>query len=171
MEYEEMLKDMIEHQKGYDDAVYEEFETEYEDTKVLLALYDELGEVNHELKALWCYWKKTQKPINEKNLLEELADCWHFALSYYYHEHNEDFDIAARRLFRNHVMVRPERSIRKSLRNYEMCYERLIKTSSAFTVLENLLEISLWCGFTFEQIYEAYLKKNNINWKRLKTGY
>lgn len=81
----EMLFEMIQLQIAYDQAVYEEFETEYDETKTRLALLDEIGETNHELKALWCWWKKTQKPVDWCKVLEELADCWHFALSIYYH--------------------------------------------------------------------------------------
>lgn len=44
--------------------------------KVRMALFDELGEVNHEMKAKWCYWKKSQKPVDRDKLKEELSDVW-----------------------------------------------------------------------------------------------
>ena len=35
-----------------------------------MASFDELGEVNHEMKAEWCYWKKSQEPVNRDKLKE-----------------------------------------------------------------------------------------------------
>lgn len=171
-EYIIMLKDMINRQRDYDDAVYEEFDVDFDETKCVLALFDELGEVNHELKATWCYWKKTQKPVEEAALLEELADCWHFALSYYYHTaRTDEFERDAYNLFHYHEMTRPESSIRKNITWYESQYIRIVEARSPIIILEGLLEISLWCGFTFKGIYEAYCLKNKKNWERLKTGY
>ena len=47
-----------------------------------IAYLDEVGEFIHELKPLWCYWKKEKKPIDKQKVLEELSDCLHFYLSY-----------------------------------------------------------------------------------------
>lgn len=44
--------------------------------KVRMALFDELGEVNHEMKAKRCYWKKSQKPVDRDKLKEEISDVW-----------------------------------------------------------------------------------------------
>lgn len=38
------------------------------------ALFDELGEVNHALKSDWCYWKKSEKPVDREEVKEELSD-------------------------------------------------------------------------------------------------
>ena len=54
----EMLFEMIQLQIAYDQAVYKKFKTEYDEIKTRLALLDEIGETNHELKAFWCWWKK-----------------------------------------------------------------------------------------------------------------
>jgi dimeric dUTPase (all-alpha-NTP-PPase superfamily) len=45
-------------------------------------ILDEVGELTHELKANWCWWKKTQPPVDEKKVLGELVDIWHFVLSW-----------------------------------------------------------------------------------------
>ena len=47
-----------------------------------IAYLDEVGEFIHELKPLWCYWKKEKKQIDKQRVLEELSDCFHFYLSY-----------------------------------------------------------------------------------------
>ena len=49
---------------------------------IKIAYLDEVGELIHELKPLWCYWKKNNKEVNKRRVLEELSDCLHFALSY-----------------------------------------------------------------------------------------
>ena len=56
--------------------------THVEPMFIALAYLDEVGELIHELKPLWCYWKKEHKEINMQRVLEELSDCLHFALSY-----------------------------------------------------------------------------------------
>lgn len=49
---------------------------------IKIAYLDEVGELVHELKPLWCYWKKNNKEVDKQRVLEELSDCLHFALSY-----------------------------------------------------------------------------------------
>ena len=44
-----------------------------------MAILDEIGELTHELKANWCWWKKTQAPVDNEKVLGELVDIWHFA--------------------------------------------------------------------------------------------
>lgn len=169
---QEKLKEMIEMQSEYDDAIYESFETEFDADKCLLALFDELGEVNHELKALWCYWKHSQRPVYEEYLLEELADCWHFGVSYYYNMvEPEDFERDFELLFHYHITNRPKSSIRKSLSWYLRALERVASPTGAFDILDSLYEICLWCGFEFDDIYEAFKRKNDIIWERLREGY
>ena len=61
--------------------ILEEYGNEkYTWDNLLHALFDELGELNHELKAKWCWWKKTQEPVDREKLLEEYVDCIHFGL-------------------------------------------------------------------------------------------
>ena len=38
-----------------------------------------LGELTHELKGDW--WKKSQKPVDRKRVLEELVDVYHFVMT------------------------------------------------------------------------------------------
>ena len=179
----EMLFEMIQLQKAYDQAVYEEFETEYDETKTRLALLDEIGETNHELKSLWCWWKKTQKPVDWDKALEELADCWHFVLSIYYHNIEDwygrmewakisDECIA---LFKENRMMfnciwamdfRPDR-----MKLLLECMEDITGGYNALRIVNSLINLTLCLGFDFEEIYEAYKEKNKVNYERLKNGY
>lgn len=163
MTNQEMIDEMIKLQRAYDNAVYKEFDCEYDEEKCTLALLDEIGEFNHELKANWCWWKKTQKPVDREKAIEELADVWHFALSLTYHlfdelvkknktEHYEFFD------------VQGEQSVELSLLYFGL-------QNNKYYRLENLHAIGLKIGFSLEEVYEAYKKKNKTNWERLENGY
>ncbi len=154
MTNQEMIDEMVELQKKYDNAVYKEFNCKYDEEKCLLALIDELGEFNHEFKANWCYWKKTQAPVDKAKALEELADIWHFALSLSYHQRT------------NVEFTNELENIQYPLSGL---YSYLI--DDKMYRLEILNEIGKRCGFELEVVYEAYKRKNKINWERLATGY
>ena len=83
----EHLKELLEMQRVLDENIYTTHNVEYDEEKTYLALIDEIGELNHELKAEWCWWKKTVKPVDREKVLEELVDVWHFALSIFYQNH------------------------------------------------------------------------------------
>lgn len=149
-----IIDKMIEMQKAYDKAVYKEFNCSFDEEKCLLAMIDELGEFNHEIKSLWCYWKKTQSPIDKDKALEELVDIWHFALSLSYHQ-------------RTNVEFTDEiEDIQYPLSGL---YSYLIDDD--MYRLEILNEIGKRFGFELKDVYEAYKKKNKVNYQRLASGY
>ena len=163
MTNQEMIDEMIKLQRAYDNAVYKEFNCEYDEEKCTLALLDEIGEFNHELKANWCWWKKTQKPVDREKALEELADVWHFALSLTYHF----FDELVKKNKTEHyefVGVQGEQSVELSLLYFGL-------QNNNYYRLERLYAIGLKFGFSLEEVYEAYGKKNKTNWERLENGY
>lgn len=127
--------------------------------KVRMALFDELGEVCHELKAEWCYWKKSQEPVNRDKLKEELADVWHFALTLhrlYYGFYFEEESIKYGRIFHkdddSFILIR-----KASQSGCRALYKVIILTEKL--------------GFTFEEMYDAYMEKNKENYERMKRGY
>ena len=150
------LNEMLESQEKLDDAILEEHECDYDLEKSRLALIDELGEMNHENKASWCWWKYTQAPVDHDKLLEELVDAWHFAMSIENHE--------------NQQTIWCQADIQKYMNmnlSILMCW--------AVTKIENIMPI-MFCisrklGFTFDDVYEAYYKKNAENFERLASGY
>lgn len=177
----EMFLEMMQLQRNYDLAVNKEFGTEYEIHKTYLALIDEIGEVNHELKSVWCWWKKTQKPVDWNKVLEELADCWHFALSIYYHDVDDFYGKSSKDKFLSDADYLFEEDIqtdyfikkyqRRDVWKLHECMSDIAFSMIAFNTIEQLLTLSAWCGFQFEDIYKAYKKKNKINYERLKNGY
>lgn len=127
--------------------------------KVRMALFDELGEVCHELKAEWCYWKKSQEPVNRDKLKEELADVWHFALTLhrlYYGFYFEEESVEYGRIFHkdddSFILIR-----KASQSGARSLYKVIILTEKL--------------GFTFEEMYDAYMEKNKENYERMKRGY
>lgn len=82
----ELIKEMLQMQAKLDEAIMKEYGLEeIEEEKLNMAILDEIGELTHELKANWCWWKKTQAPVDDARVLEELVDVWHFVLSYQNH--------------------------------------------------------------------------------------
>ena len=160
MTEQQMIDEMLELQRKYDDAVYKEFGCEYNRDKVRLALFDELGEVNHELKKEWCWWKKTQKPVDREKVLEEIVDCFHFALSIVNHECIDGYKWKS-------FEVRTDKKLRTTLSMYKVAIGEPIDVF----ILESLYNIAALNKFSFEEVFEAYKKKNKINWERLENNY
>ncbi len=150
-----MINEMLKMQRALDDAIYNEHNVEFDDEKCMLAMIDEIGEFNHEVKSTWCWWKKSQEPIDRDKALEELVDIWHFALSLTYHydavyfceEENE---------------YEPETPL-SVLYNNICCVD-------GFQLIALIL-LGLRFGFSLEDVYEAYKKKNKVNFERLNKGY
>ena len=75
------IKKMLEAQKELDAALFQKGGLkEYPMEQIKTAYRVELGEALQEWKA-FKYWKKNKGIIDINKLLEEIADCLHFALS------------------------------------------------------------------------------------------
>ena len=78
-----MIETMLKKQDELNSAIMKEFGlTTISKEQIDLATLDEIGEFTHELKGDWCWWKKSQEPVNRNKALEELADVFHFVLIY-----------------------------------------------------------------------------------------
>lgn len=156
----EMLRDMINRQKRLDIAMYGSNNATYNQDNTYLALLDEIGELNHELKAEWCWWKKTQAPVNREKVLGELADVAHFCLNIYYHEY-----------YMIDEKIENNASFKAKTFDTIYFYKKLIDAYYDHRILENLLALTFKLGFTLEELYEAYKTKNEINYQRIASGY
>lgn len=165
----ELIKEMLQMQAKLDEAIMKEYGlTMLNEENLRMAILDEVGELTHELKGNWCWWKKTQAPVDMGKVLGELVDIWHFALSYQNHfnggeesmmiflSEKENVDIHLRRL-RDKTIFLP--SALSDLAKYK------------WTIITALIAITEHLGFTVEQVYKAYCNKNKINYQRLKEGY
>lgn len=64
----ELIKEMLQMQAKLDKAIMDEYKLEeLDEGKLNLAILDEIGELTHELKANWCWWKKSQEPVDRKS--------------------------------------------------------------------------------------------------------
>jgi len=160
----EIIKDMIERQKKLDVAMYGSNSATYNRENTRLALIDELGELNHELKATWCWWKKTQAPVDRDKALGELVDLWHFALNIFYHEYPHVTDD-----YLSKMVSVDDFDIRKT--SMSIIYFSLIDLYQDNWILRNMLILSMRLDFTLEEVYEAYKAKNEINYERIRNNY
>lgn len=165
----ELIRKMLKMQAKLDEAIMKEYGLIciYEEN-LSFAILDEVGELTHELKANWCWWKKTQPQVDEEKVLGELVDIWHFILSWQNH------------FMRGEEGLRKEKVMDETIKQYVWGLKNLKKgfgyvltdlPCSTDCRVESLIAITEYLGFEVEQVYEAYCGKNKINYQRLKEGY
>ena len=128
-----------------------------------IALFVELGELMNELPTRFKHWKSSAVDNREKALVE-YVDCLHFALSITYYQN----------------VIKTDEQFKYWL-DYDTCGEvadeytilELIETimTSNLSKLSHLLTLGNKLGFTWKEIYNAYIEKNKVNYERLKNGY
>ncbi len=144
-----------------------------------MAVIDELGELTHELKGDWCWWKNSQAPVNRQRVLEELVDVWHFVMTWelkyheFYYVRNSDYDENADNIlsiiqFYSDDIVLFDKYMFGDNETISKKIENIIADDYK---LEYLLELTKMLGFTFDEVYTEYLNKNKENYERLKNGY
>ena len=129
-----------------------------------LAIIDEIGELTHELKGDWCWWKNTQVPVNRQRVLEELVDIWHFVITYQIEYINflpEDL------IYRICTYLKGD--YYEASGEIESIIGEMIKSNDH--KIHYLFDLTLKLGFTFDEVYQEYLNKNKENYERLKNGY
>lgn len=145
------IKKMLKAQKELDKANMKKSGlNEYPLEMVQTAYRVELGELLQEWKQ-FKFWKINKGEIDRDKMLEEWADCMHFALSLFIQEEIEE-DIS-------------------EYCSYLETYEIIERCFNLYFVLENTLALGLKLGYTLEELEQAYWKKNKINWKRIEGGY
>nr|DAK12159.1 MAG TPA: dUTPase [Caudoviricetes sp.] len=168
MKIKEQLKEMFQMQRALNKNILDEFgEEAMTEEKLELAIIDELGELTHELKGDWCWWKKTQAPVNRQRVLEELVDVYHFVMT--------------SEMMRRYSST--DGVIDIILNQYEFSinhFDELEKTrldyiigdiSNNYHKLLPLLQLTKNLQFSFDEVYQEYLNKNMINYERLQNGY
>lgn len=165
----ELIRKMLKMQAKLDKTIMDEYGlTEIDEEKLNMAILDEIGELNHELKANWCWWKKTQAPVDEEKVLGELVDIWHFVLSWHNHfKDGEEGMINARAVVRNSKRIL---NLIKT-KEYRLSEELSDLVAWELCKVERLIAITEYLGFNVEQVYKAYCDKNKVNYQRLKEGY
>lgn len=165
----ELIRKMLQMQAKLDEAIMDEYGLDrIDEEKLSFAILDEIGELTHELKANWCWWKKTQAPVDEEKVLGELVDIWHFVLSW-----QNNFNKGEKGIDNKGMVARNYENILILLRNKEY---NLAETLCDLVVwnwlkVERLTAITEFLGFTIEDVYQAYCEKNKVNYQRLESGY
>lgn len=163
----ELIKDMLKMQAKLDEAIMSSYGlTEIDEENLRMAILDEVGELTHELKGNWCWWKKTQAPVDDKKVLGELVDIWHFVLSYQNHFNSE---MIYNYLNEKEMLVDYLERLRAKTLHLPFALSNLVYYKSSIITI--LVAITEYLGFTIEQVYEAYCDKNKVNYQRLKEGY
>lgn len=164
-----MIETMLKKQDELNSAIMKEYGlTTISKEQIDLATLDEIGEFTHELKGDWCWWKKSQEPVNRNKALEELADVFHFVLIYelFYGKRtyldNPEYNLESYRDYMPMVQMDIGFGIANAL-------TRIIDLADGR--LMYLLALSEHLGFSLEEVYEAYMRKNAINHERLESGY
>ena len=165
----ELIKEMLKRQKDLDESIMSAYGlTEIDEENLRMAILDEVGELTHELKGNWCWWKKKQPKVDEKNVLGELVDIWHFVLSYQNHFNRGEEMLLSYTNGKEISSVTLERLRIKKI-NLPNVLTRLVVFESS--IIPILISITEYLGFTIKQVYEAYCDKNKVNYQRLKEGY
>lgn len=165
----ELIKEMLHKQAELDKSIMSAYGLdEIDEEKLSFAILDEVGELTHELKGEWCWWKKTQAPVDYRKVLGELVDIWHFVLSW-----QNNFNLGKEGLLTCEQTMKKVDENRWSI---EVCRNGIVikladLPSFSLWKVEPLIAITEYLGFTIEQVYEAYCGKNKINYQRLKEGY
>ena len=165
----DLIKEMLKMQAKLDKKIMKEYGlTEIDETKLSFAILDEVGELTHELKGNWCWWKKTQPKVDKSKVLGELVDVWHFVLSYQNHFGSGEEELRAEEQMIDHARTL-------------FCEIKVFKTGIICLLadvpriksekLERLIAITEYLGFTIEDVHKAYCDKNKVNYQRLKEGY
>ncbi|MEY8001566.1 dUTP diphosphatase [Clostridium sp. Mt-5] len=162
------IRQMLADQKNLDDEILSNAGIkEYPLKNMQLALLVELGELANEWQG-FKHWKK-HKEINMDKLLEEFADCLHFALSLQNNLDTEEFSF-------EHIQnsydlmnaIEGSASISKLFIDAYIEISANIKNTSLLLVI---IALGLNLGITGEQMEQAYYKKNKVNYKRQREGY
>lgn len=134
---------------------------EYPVDKMRIALFVELGELMNELPTYFKYWKKTSVDNKEK-ALEEYVDCLHFTVSLLNYN-DVDIDFTYNDCF-------PDNSP-YNRNNISNKLYTIISMTGYDTSIKILFILGHHFGFTWDEIYQTYLKKNKINHERQREGY
>lgn len=165
-----VLENIMEAQKELDKAILESAGIEkYPLEQIIIAYNVELGELAQEWKG-FKYWKKTKGEVDRSKLIEEYADCLHFAASLT--NHYMETSSATRRFLEAFLLNVKEVIDHKSVsERLVRCFDTDRHFEGGALLLIDTLRLGTGLGFTLEEVEEAYFKKNRTNWERLRKGY
>ncbi len=126
----------------------------FDEEKNRIALISEVGEILNEFQKTFKYWKKSAKNNRKKGIIE-LADAWHILLSLHLNKKDLVNDIIL--------------AYNMSVRTYKPLSRSLIGLAAGN--LEDFFRILFDFGFSFEELFNGYVQKNQINRRRYVQNY
>lgn len=163
----EALTEMLELQRSYTEMMFKAHNINgYEDIeeKISLALVDEIGEFNHELKPVWVWWKENPGQVNKDRILDEYADIVHFCLDSMIANGRDNLVVMAT------VLDGVERS-----ESYDTLPKAIKKCCLTIGLDSNTLEIIAGLrkllGIEWEDVLYYYKRKNEVNRERVVNHY
>lgn len=163
----EQLEELLEMQNALDENIMKERGiTEYPESSMKVALFVELGELLNEFPTKFKHWKASAVDNREKGL-EEMVDVLHFALSLYNHGSYALLEkVYSKNIYEEFKIL----NIDELFVYLNFISESLADDETA-DLLITVFALSNRLGFTWDEIYQAYKDKNEINYQRLKNGY
>lgn len=141
-------------------------EGEERHAKKILALLVELGELANELPEVFKFW--SNKKNNYEKALKEYVDCLHFILSIC-------IDLNEKDVQKNHFQFTTieEHFIYVSALTSDLLFggESTSSRSIIHFLVPAFIELGEMLGFTWEQVEQAYISKNEVNHSRQENGY
>jgi len=132
-------------------------------TKRILALLVEIGELANETRCFkfWSFKKPSEKEV----LLEELSDCVHFAISLGIDLHDETNELEF--FDRNEPLSVQFIDWMKEVSTLKTTFN----LAQYQLVLSYIGSVALAMGFDAQEVYDYYVKKNEINHHRQENHY
>lgn len=173
------FKDLYEIQKLLDDNILENCkskgkqisEKEIYKSKIL-ALLVEIGELANETKC-FKYWSEKHNQFTNK-VLEEYVDCLHFILSIGNYK-NQKIKIDMQHIKRCYEIHKKQNiPLIDIFLILKMTIVMFLKGTNEFSyesIVREFLILGMYLSFSQEQIIDAYLEKNKINYQRQQEGY
>lgn len=156
LDMQEKLDQHIEQEHGLENADLIE--------KKILALLVEVGELANETRS-FKFWSKKSSSSKEV-ILEEFVDGIHFILSLGLEIGIQQFDLGETN-YANEDVTKQFLEVFKSANYFseERSVEHFQQLFRHYVYLGELL------GFSHEEVFDAYVKKNEVNYNRQKEGY
>ncbi len=165
------LQELYKTQNELDDRIIKEKNLQEERlmSEKILALYVEVGELANELPREFKFW--SNKKNNYEKALIEYVDCLHFILSI-----GLDIEYVDSEYFDSGFGIGGYHE--KNIKEQFLAFFETIATFEEYRyendyemMFNFFLGLGKKLGFTWEEVVEAYYKKNEINHKRQEEGY
>jgi dimeric dUTPase (all-alpha-NTP-PPase superfamily) len=160
------LQKLFEMQRQLDERIIREKGLEGHDlfNFQIQALLTELGELSNEWQ-MFKHWKTNPHP--KENILEEYVDGLHFILSIGLMIGYIDVSVKYPKAGAQHDI----RLINERFIDVFKLAAMMAEDDYYTQLFQYYLDLGYMLGFTWEQIEEAYMKKNAVNHQRQNEGY